>query len=245
MRKESITGREQIVSHLGDLIQAQTRVTVTLGQGKTEYLSQILSLTPEGDRGTAELDELAPRGGQRRARSEKSLRCLYRHRRLPYVFRTDILEVRDDPQPAIIISLPDRIAFNQNRRHYRVEPFSSCPIQCRLLEIPSLEMSPVMVAKRCEVVDISLGGISLSLDVPRSHLSPGTVLPRISLILPSGEEILAQIIIRTVRRMESARRPYRIGAEFFLLDDRTRDVLSRYIADTQREDIRRIKRELQ
>jgi c-di-GMP-binding flagellar brake protein YcgR len=245
MENESITAQEQIVSHLRDLIQAQTRVAVTLGDDETEFLSQILSLAPSEGQETAVLDELVPHVGQARAGREQSLRCLYRHDRIPYFFHAAILGLRSDPHPAVIISLPTRITFNQNRRHFRVAPYSSMPIHCRLLEIPSLGADPAATAMRCDIVDISLGGISLSLDVPRRHLEPGTVLPRISVILPSGEEILTQIIIRTIRRQESALRHCRVGAEFFLLDERSREILSRFIVEKQREDIRRIKRELQ
>lgn len=244
MLPEPIRDREKIVEHLQAVLQAQIRFTVTFPGRRTEFLSQIVGVeSPEHGRPSLVLDELTPSEGQWHAGREKMLRCAYRLVSTAWAFDAIIRGVRGQPSPGVVIAAPTEIGPNQLRRHYRVEPSISAPVEIMSLRIPSLNDEPPAVARRCVLVDIGLGGISFNTSVPRAHLDPGTRCPNLVLMLPGGTRIECSLIIRSVRPNPVGNYRHRVGAEFFMLEPHCRESLGHYVVEKQRADIKAIKRE--
>lgn len=236
----------EILSHLGRVAQAQIHPAVTFGEEKDEFLTQILEVNPNGKpEPHLVLDELVPQVGQVRAKRLGPIRCTYRLDGQPMIFATQILRVVTDPHPAVHVAIPDDVKEHQLRKHYRVEPSSQAPVEIAEITIPNVEGDPEEQAKRCVLHDLSLGGLAINTEIPRSHLDPGTRIPRIIFRLPDGKIFKVQAIIRTVRSNAARAYRHRIGLEFFMLEPHEREQLNDYVIEKQRADIRRIKRELE
>lgn len=241
-----IRGREAIVLHLETVIQAQIHLAAEFEEKGEEFLTQLLGFhTLEDGTQLLTLDEFVPRHGQARAAREERVRCSYRLNREPHFFWARIHSVTRAPEPTVRVELPVEVVPDQKRRHFRVEPFAHSPVEIIHLEVPGAGDDPQELARRCVLFDISLGGMAFNTDIPRSYLEPGTILPFIGIRLPNGEAFRARLVVRSVRRNPSGAYRHRVGAEFFLLEERARDLLNRYIVAKQRADIKKIKRELE
>ena len=246
MRLKTITGREKILHHLRRVIQAQIHPAVVFEEKGEEFLTQILGIRGATGRDPlVVIDELVPRGGQAQARQMPNLQCTYRLNGDPFQFQAEIREVVESPVPSVVHGLPKEVVPHQQRRHFRVEPFTHSPVRILEIEVPEIEISPAEQAKRCAVFDISISGLAINTDLPRSRLEPGTEIPHVVVELPGEQRLEFQAIICSVRRLRGRVHRHRIGVECSMADDRSRDTLSRYITEKQRTDIRRIKRELE
>jgi c-di-GMP-binding flagellar brake protein YcgR len=246
MRLKTITGREKILHHLRRVIQAQIHPAVIFEEKGEEFLTQILEIRGATGRDPlVAIDELVPRGGQTQARQMRSLRCSYRLNGDPFHFQAEIREVVDSPTPSVVLGLPKEVVPQQLRHHFRVEPFTHSPVRILEIEVPEIEIAPAEQAKRCAVFDISIGGLAINTELPRSRLEPGTEIPHVVVELPGEQRLEFQAIICSVRRLRGGAHRHRIGVEYSMADDRFRETLSRYIIEKQRTDIRRLKRELE
>jgi c-di-GMP-binding flagellar brake protein YcgR len=244
MLGEPIRGRKEIVSHFRTLVQAQIHLTAVFEENGEEFLTQVLDVrTPRAGEATALLDELIPRHGQAIAARRTTLRCSYRLNRAPHVFASAIQQTVDAPHPGVLIALPEEVTVHQKRRHYRVVPFMNTPVVITEIRIPTLDQNERTLGRRCVVFDLSLSGLSFNTDIPRAHLSPGTLLPHLAVKLPTGESFATRAIVRTIQRLRTGNYPHRVGLEFFQLYEDAAETLNRYIVDKQRADIRKIKRE--
>lgn len=146
-------------------------------------------------------------------------------------FTAEVLRRRDVPSPCLYLSWPERIEHIQRREHPRVEVM--VPVRVRIPEQPGERPRSL----DGYTADVSAGGARINLP---EGLPPGRSV-EVQLRIPDVEPLTCEARVVHAGQSESSRDPKRfwVAVQFAGVGADVRKVLRKFVADVQREQIRR------
>lgn len=230
---ERLTDPAQIVTLLRRASEARDLLTVILPDSPRRYNSAILKVDPE--QGVVLLDELNPPEGHERLVAARRLRASCHIRGIELSFQATVSEVGGDAGIAFYrIPLPQELHYHQRRANYRVQVG-------RGLAIPVYLTLGTDDALEGQLSDLSAGGLSMRLETGRS-LNRGQRVEQCTIPLPKGDQIRSALEIRYARAEENAKW-LRAGARFLDLTRAQQSRIQRFVAQLERELIRKLPRQ--
>ena len=226
---ENVTDPMQIAALLKKVKDSRTLIQVTLPGQDTEYNSALLDIHPE--QGYLLLDELTPAEGHQSITTQSKLTATIRLRGVDMRFTGTVQEIGGQAGIAFYrVAFPQSLYYRQRRSFYRVKLGMGLLIP---FNIARADGKPY----EGRLDDISLGGIGAEL----KQLTPfnqGDLLPACAIQLPNGEKIECEIEVRYISKDEQHKR-FHLGACFVNLDRTRKHTLQRFVAEAERELMRR------
>jgi c-di-GMP-binding flagellar brake protein YcgR len=226
---EHVTDPMQIAALLKKVKDSRTLIQVTLPGHGTEYNSALLDIHPE--QGYLLLDELTPTEGHQSVTVQSKLTVSIRLRGVDLRFTGTVQEIGGQAGIAFyLVDFPQSLYYRQRRSYYRVKLGMGLLIPFNIARVDGKPYEG-------RLDDISLGGIGAEL----KQLTPfhqGDLLPTCAIQLPSGEKIECEIEVRYLSKDEQHKR-FHLGARFVKLDRTRKHILQRFVAEAERELIRR------
>lgn len=136
--------------------------------------------------------------------------------------------VRGNRHAVLNCALPREVYRIQRRESFRVRPLGHSVPVARFQQVGS------DVDHALRVINVSLGGVALSLPAGGPHIEPGTRLKGVRLELDADTEFVVDLHIHhaTVSHREGS--DTRLGCEFLHLEAANLRILQRYIDQTQK-----------
>lgn len=226
---ETVTDTMQIAALLRKVKDSRTLIQVTLPGHGTEYNSALLDLHPE--QGYLLLDELTPAEGHLSIAAHGKLTISIRLRGVDLRFTGIVQEIGGQAGIAFYrVEFPQRLHYRQRRDYYRVKLGRGLLIP---FNIARTDGKPY----EGRLDDISLGGIGAELK-QQTPFDRGDLLPTCEIQLPGGDKIDCEIEVRYISKDEQHKK-FHLGARFVKLDRARQHTLQRFVADTERELLRR------
>ena len=228
-KTEKVTHGPQIIGLLRRLRDQRVLLSVRIPGHPGQFNSLLLEVDPE--RNLIALDELNPRAGHELVCQTGRLRVHCQCQGVELGFSCGV-EVRQGQSGISFYRavLPDSIDYMQRRSSYRVRVGHDLAVPVRLPRDDAEESTDG------ELFDLSMGGLGAVLDSAVS-LELGQIVSCI-LQLPKGETLRADIEIRFVR-VDPAKSNQRIGASFRNLEPGQKQLVRRFVAQLEREMLRR------
>ncbi len=227
---EHVTDPMQITALLKKVKDSRTLIQVTLpGQQATEYNSALLDIHPE--QGYLLLDELTPAEGHQLLTAQSKLTATIRLRGVDMRFTSTVQEIGGQAGIAFYrVVFPQRLYYRQRRSNYRVKLGMGLLIP---FNIARADGKPY----EGRLDDISLGGLGAELK-QHTPFDRGDLLPTCAIQLPSGDKIDCEIEVRYISKDEQHNK-FHLGARFVKLDRTHKHTLQRFVAEAERELLRR------
>ncbi len=226
---EHITDPIQIAALLKKVKDSRTLVQVTLPGLGREYNSALLDI--HQDQGFLLLDELTPADGNQHLVAQRQLTAAIRLRGVDIRFTGTVQEVGGQAGIAFYrIDFPQRLHYRQRRSTYRVKLGMGLLIP---FNIAREDGAPY----EGRLDDISLGGIGAELKQTTPY-HRGDLLPTCAIQLPGGDKIDCEVEVRYISKDEPHKK-FHLGARFVNLDRALQHTLQRFVADAERELMRR------
>ncbi|MFA7387611.1 MAG: flagellar regulator YcgR PilZN domain-containing protein [Thiohalobacteraceae bacterium] len=228
-KTEKVTHRPQVIGLLRRLRDQRVLLSARVPGHSGLFNSLLLEVDP--DRSLILLDELNPRQGHELVCQTGQLRVHCQCKGVELSFNCDV-EVHPARSGISFYraALPEAIDYLQRRSSFRVRVGADLTVPVRL------SLNKATASAEAVLVDLSVGGFGATLD-SSVELTLGQVLPCV-IQLPKGETLEANIEIRVVR-VDPARPIQRIGASFRDLKPVQRQVVRRFVAQLEREMLRR------
>ncbi|HKJ09227.1 MAG TPA: flagellar regulator YcgR PilZN domain-containing protein [Gammaproteobacteria bacterium] len=232
-QSERITDPGQILTLLRRASDARDLLTIVLADSPRPYNSAILKVDPE--EGCLLLDELNPPDGHQRLVQTRQLRASCRIRGIELSFQATVTEVGGEAGIAFYrVALPPVLQYHQRRADYRVQVGRGLAIPVYL----TIESEGTLEG---QLSDLSAGGLSMRLETRRS-LERGQRIEQCAIPLPKGEQIRSALEIRYARPEENPKW-LRTGARFLNLTRAQQSRIQRFVAQLERELIRKLPRQ--
>lgn len=149
-----------------------------------------------------------------------------------YIFPADFIQKETfEGKPVIRITLPDR------RRYPRIEPSKTQPVKL-LIEVGAVKSTG-------HLLNISEGGLGFYSSISTKTLCKDTKL-QLSFVLPGGESIDADAVIRWAEHLsehkviEKIAYEYVYGVEFYRIDEQKNKLICSYILMREEEELKKI-----
>lgn len=226
---EHVTDPVQIAALLKKVKDSRTLLQITLPGHAAEYNSALLDVHVE--QGYLLLDELTPAAGHHLLAVQSKLTAVIRLRGVDMRFTGTVQEIGGQAGIAFYrIEFPQRLYYRQRRAAYRVR-----------LGLGKLIAFNIAVADgqpyQGRLEDISQGGIGAELK-QQTPFHRGDLLPGCAIQLPSGDKIDFEIEVRYISKDEQHKK-FHLGARFVNLDPSRKHILQRFVAEAERELMRR------
>jgi c-di-GMP-binding flagellar brake protein YcgR len=228
----TLRSRAEIVAVLRSLANQNAMITVYFDQGREFILTTILDVNPEFQELVFDL------GADTRANT-----LLLQSSRLLVVGYEDHIKVQfatsfaqattHAGHPAFRVRIPGALVRLQRRDFYRIQLPLGKPIKAYLQ--PYADHTETLIEAR--VVDLSCGGIAMTLAAPAFPLEVGSVYPACSINLPAVGTVSAPVEIRNFRdvALKNGSRERRAGCHFIGLPGAMQTMIQRYINQAERE----------
>lgn len=228
-RTEKITHPPQIAGLLRRVRDQKALLSVQVPGHSGLFNSLLLDINPE--RNFILLDELGPREGHSLASQVRELRVRCQCQGVELSF-TCAIEVGQSQRGISFYraALPEAINYLQRRTNFRVRVGLNLAVPVLL----PVEGSAVLNG---ELSDLSMGGLGANVST-QIKLSRGQIIDTCSIHLPKGESLQAELEIRFVRH-DAQRQLQHIGAAFRNLQPQQEQALRKFIAQLEREMLRR------
>lgn len=226
---EHVTDPMQIAALLKKVKDSRTLIQVTLPGRATEYNSALLDIQPE--QGYLLLDELTPAEGHQLLTAQCELTATIRLRGVDMRFTGTVQEIGGQAGIAYYrVEFPQRLYYRQRRAAYRVRLGMGLLIP---FNIAREDGKPY----QGRLDDISLGGLGAELK-QQTPFDPGDLLPGCAIQLPNGDKIDCEIEVRYISK-DQQHKKFHLGARFVNLDRTHQHILQRFVAEAERELMRR------
>ncbi len=228
-KAEKVTHFPQIVGLLRRLRDGRNLLTVRIPGSELTFNSLLLEVN--ADEGYILLDELSHPRGHELLREKGTLRAVSRCQGVEVSFACKVrVEQGRDGLAFYRGEIPESLTYYQRRSAYRVHVTldTDIPVLFGLEEGERLQG---------HLHDLSVGGIGLTLDTEK-ELRQGLVIPECTLKLPKGEPIRTDVEVRFARA-DSDKHTTRIGGRFLHIPPRVEARLSRFVAQLERDLLRR------
>lgn len=223
-----VSQQNEIVYIFRSLIEKGDLVSASFDHGKHVMLTVIVGVDPL--RGLAFLDfgSIAEQN-EKILHSEKII-FVTSHDKVKIQFTTNKIEKTIfDGRDAFKIKLPDSLIRLQRREYYRLHLPTFTPLECAIPMEENFAMA--------SVVDISLGGIKITLPPAETAFELGTILTGCKLNLPDIGTVDADLKICNLSEvtLKSGLKNLRAGCSFINLSQRMQGMIQRFLIQVERK----------
>ncbi len=227
----------QVRGLLRALIDQRSLVSAHIGGRDQSFPSAVLEV--DEDEEWLLLDGSPNEASNRAAAEASHLLCFAQLERVRIRFRLDHVErIEHEGHVAFRAPLPASIYHLQRREHYRLEtPITDSPTCVIAFEPEGDDDLPPREPLRLRVIDISGGGLAVSLPAGAPLLEVGRVYRRCELRLPDQQPIPVSLAICSQAKQTLANgvESYRIGTRFETLPRGADEDIQRYIFRIDRQ----------
>lgn len=218
----------EIVYIFRSLIEKGDLVSASFDHGKSVMLTVIVGVDPIRELAFLDVGSIEAQN-QKILQSEKII-FVTSHDKVKIQFATDKIEKTIfDGRDAFKIKLPDSLIRLQRREYYRLHLPGFSPLKCAIPMNDSFTMT--------EVVDISLGGIKITLPPTETPFEPGTILAGCTMELPEIGSINADLKICNIAEftLKSGLKNHRAGCSFINLSQKMQSMIQRFLIQVERK----------
>lgn len=224
-----VSSQLEILQILRAMMQRGELVAAYFGNGSDFVLTTILAVAPESK--TLILDYGANAYLNKRLLASDHIICVGVYEKIRVQFKAGhVEEVQFNHQPAFQLRIPDIMLKLQRRDYYRLTTPLATPVLCSIA-------TPDGVRVTLNVLDISIGGISILGYPPEIELKLGVLYHGCSIILPEHGTIVTNLEIRnsfdvTLKNNVKTRRS---GCMFLDMPASAQTMIQKYMIKLERE----------
>lgn len=227
-----LTNYKQIIGLLTELEAGSPLCTVQVEGGNEEYSSSILAVQP--DKNAIILDELNPVEGNASLQQRKALKLFAFHKGIHLSFKLKDIEAGHSRGITYYKApLPDRIYYPQRRRSPRI-PVTTVDIQFHGIA----QRTGLSVAGY--VFDLSRDGAGIDIPANRARLQRGDTIKSCQISF-QNYVMDFDFSVRFVKPVGAGASKAQIGGIFENLSAKSQAKLAHFVAELEREEIRRRK----
>jgi len=230
-----LTDRKKIEQLLKNIEEDSPLCTIIFENSNEKYSSSILEVQLENNQ--IILDELFPSYGNHLMVKEPKLKLSTIHKGINLAFQLKNIDTGSSGGIVYYKSnIPDRIYYPQRR--------SSPRMQITLLNIPFSGISQrTQTSMGGLVFDLSRNGVGITSPNNNARFQRGDLLRDCSITL-NKQTIYFDLIVRFVKKSNQGTRKTQVGGYFENIDSQNRNKIERFVAATEREEIRNRKDQL-
>jgi c-di-GMP-binding flagellar brake protein YcgR len=230
LERYQVFSQVEILSLLRTVLAQRVLVTLYFNRGEEFLLTTLLSVNPE-------FAELVFDAGPDKALNARLLAS----QRITAVAFIDSVKMQFsatraentefERTPAFRLRLPDSVLRLQRRNYFRVPTPIARPLRCAvaLPETPGKSVELV-------VVEMSCGGMSVTMEPGKLAVEPGTRVEQCSMDLPEIGTLQCTLVVRHISdASKNALRRHRLGCEFVDLPGPMAALLQRFVNKVERE----------
>ncbi len=232
LEKYLVHSRLEIVSVLREVIARRSLVTLTFERGRDSMVTSLLRVNPEV--GDVLLDCSSSADANQRLLASQSLIATSFVDSVKIQFKAQRAESTTfEGKPALRLRLPESLLRLQRREHYRMLAPVAKPIKCL---VPRLR-DKAGKAIEFRIVDISCGGIGVTVTQAQPLLELGQELENCRIDLPEIGTVITGLVVRNVSETTDAAggKGQRCGCQFVRPPASTVNMVQRYINMIERE----------
>lgn len=226
--------KAEIIAVLRSLIQKGVLITVHFDQGRSFFLTSMISLQPDD----AEFIVDVGSDQEMNAKALKASKLIFTAvvDKVKIQFSLDQLKPAEHQErPALLGAVPDKLLRLQRREFFRLSTPIANPVRlCTTIRPADQAGTPVDIP----LLDISGGGVGLMVALDLAiQLKKGQVLDNCKIMLPNEGLLVATLCVRNMFDVatRSGSRYVRVGCEFVDLPAARLTVVQRYITRVERE----------
>lgn len=223
-----VTQQNEIVYIFRSLIEKGDLVSASFDHGKQAMLTVFVGVDPI--RKVVFLDVGSIEEQNQKILNSEKIIFVSSHDKVKIQFTArEIEKTIFDGRNAFKIKLPDSLIRLQRREYYRLLLPAFCPLKCAI----PMEGSHIMT----EVVDISLGGIKITLPPMEAMFELGTTLAGCQIELPEIGAINFDLKIcnRSEVTLKSGLKNHRAGCSFINLPQKIQGMIQRFLIQVERK----------
>ncbi len=227
--KYSIGWKKEIVYILRAIMEKTGLVSAYFDHGQSFILTSIVGIVPDQD--AVFFDLGANEAMNRKILDSGKIVFVTSHDKIKIQFTADhVKKTLFEGRDAFRIELPESLIKLQRREYYRVTTPIVNPLKCI---IPMKENSKIEV----NVVDISIGGIGVTLPLPDMALERGMTFHGCHLVLPDIGRVEGTLEVRNLFdvTLKSGLKSKRAGFQFIDLPANVQTMIQRYIIKVERD----------
>ena len=228
-----IRNRRELLHLMNSMVAKRALVTAYIDGGPFSFVTALLAVTVDGD--SIILDASPDEKLNDRATQAEELLCTTRLDGVRVQFSTGTPDrFPHDGYSALRCPFPELAIRLQRREYYRLPVPMSNPVSCTIL-ITDEDGSKRPVEAR--VVDISAGGIGITVPTGTMDMKVGMDFPECHLAIPESGMLQVGLRIRNyfVTTNRSGIEVARVGCEFVKLPNKAMTQIQRYIFRVERE----------
>lgn len=233
-----ISSRTEILSILRGMCAQGSLITFFFNQGYDFLLTTILNISADGR--SMILDYGGSMTMNRKVLLADRINCQARKEKVKIQFILHgVVPVKHEGRDAFLGAVPDSLIRLQRRTYYRLPTPKANPLTAI---IPLRQEDGSMLLLKAGVVDISGGGIGLSVPPGNPRLEKDALLFGVTFTLPKVGSVIVDMHVRNVHdeAMPNGKIHQRTVCQFINLPNPMMNLIQRYIFQVQRERIARI-----
>jgi len=225
-----VTSPGQIIRLLKILEDDRSLLTITIPERKGYFTSSIIAVKSEG----VFLDKLTPALGHKLLMENKALKAFANLRGIKTSFQSTVIQSGDaNGIPYYKCVLPGELYYPQKRQYHRCSMKGTGKISFQAAY--GEEQEPLDGI----LYDISRGGIGVLIH-DRIQIDSGEIFHGCRITLPCKNKIHFDLQITFCKKLPRSKK-LRIGGYFLHLDVKSEQILGRFITQTEREEVRKLR----
>lgn len=226
--------KTDILYNLRALMQKRAMLSAFVDASADSFLTAIVAITP--DERHLILDAASDESINQRAQAAEQLICVTQLDKIKIQFAArDIQRITHEGHDAFRINLPEILLRLQRREYYRLTSPNAHGLNC---QIPiRIEGEDRIITVDADVVDISGGGLAVTVPPSGVAFEPDMEFPDCRLMLPEIGPIATTLRVRNLFRITNRDGSVmlRAGCEFMDLSAGMASTIQRYILRAERE----------
>lgn len=229
-----LRGRTDILFNLRGLIQKRAMLSAFIDASADSFLTAIVALS--ADENQLILDAASDETINRRVEAAEQLICVTQLDRIKIQFAArGIQRIQHEGHDAFRVQVPDVMLRLQRREYFRLTAPSAHSLTCLIPMTIGGEHRDISV--EASVVDISGGGLSITIPSEGMVVEPDMEFGNCRLMLPETGAIVTSLRVRNLFRITNrdGSITLRAGCEFTHLSSAMASTIQRYILKVERE----------
>lgn len=229
-----LRGRTDILFNLRGLIQKRAMLSAFIDASADSFLTAIVALS--ADENQLVLDAASDETINRRVEAAEQLICVTQLDRIKIQFAArGIQRIQHEGHDAFRVQVPNVMLRLQRREYFRLTAPSSHSLTCLIPMTIGGERREVSV--EASVLDISGGGLSITIPSEGMVVEPDMEFGNCRLMLPETGAIVTSLRVRNLFRVTNrdGSITLRAGCEFTHLSSAMASTIQRYILKVERE----------
>ena len=225
-----VTSPGQVTRLLKILEDDRSLLTITIPERKGYFTSSIIGVSPEA----VFLDKLNPSLGHKLLLENRALKAFANLRGIKTSFQSRVVQSGDSNGiPYYKCVLPGELYYPQKRQYHRCSMKGTGKVSFQVTD--TTELKPIDGV----LYDISRGGIGVLIH-ESIQIDSGDILQGCQITLPCKNTVHFDLYVTFCKNLPRSKK-IRIGGYFLHLDVKSEQILGRFITQTEREEVRKLR----